>query len=363
MDQEANINTLVERLADLERRLDKSESDEKTALAEASFKIVLDADYHLDDKASRILSAMAFLTAAAGAIFAKAYSPTVADTELRTRVSSALSGFVADPQTRTAAVNAVIPSLQKSAIYIMGWDMSLVSFALYIIFVLISTGFYLAALGPALNKPAFWTSNESGNINSRLFYDLIARVKFDTWKAHWQDQSAEQLRAATEQDYIKESWLLAEKAYAKFLWMSYGSIFFRLALVAFILFIASLFSVDSQVVKMVAVIGVMVLLGVYVFERLTRPPRPVRKQLLRSWLFWVMTFLLVLLLYVPMILLRVKPVWFEILTLLWAVILCAYTGYARAAERSFNDDKWGMVSMFMAIGLCLAGVFVIAYGV
>ena len=55
-------------------------------LAESSFKAVLDADYHLDDKASRILSTMAFLTAAAAAVFSKAYLPSNGcETESRKR--------------------------------------------------------------------------------------------------------------------------------------------------------------------------------------------------------------------------------------------------------------------------------------
>ena len=45
---------------------------DRLQLVEASFKTVLDADLHEDDKAGRILSTMAFLTAAAAAVLSAA---------------------------------------------------------------------------------------------------------------------------------------------------------------------------------------------------------------------------------------------------------------------------------------------------
>jgi len=65
--------TIEQRLAEVEAKLQESSKPKLIALGEISFKTVLEADVHLDNKASRILGAMAFLTAAAAAIFAKAY--------------------------------------------------------------------------------------------------------------------------------------------------------------------------------------------------------------------------------------------------------------------------------------------------
>lgn len=216
-------------------------------LAESSFKAVLDADYHLDDKASRILSTMAFLTAAAAAVFAKAYTPTSPPMVVRQKVESALSGIVAiDSESGRATVDAILSSVQKPAAQLFGWDASLIFFTFYLFCVLVSAAFYLAALGPALNKPAFWSKGGTDSIRSRLFYDFIARVNIDDWKSHWNSTPVEQMRSRFTQDYIQETWFLAEKTYAKFYWMSFGSIFFRIALFALTLFIATLFSPDTK---------------------------------------------------------------------------------------------------------------------
>jgi hypothetical protein len=321
-------------------------------LAETSFKAVLDADYHLDDKASRILSAMAFLTAAAGAIFAKAYAPTLPAADLRSKVENALSGVITPgAQSSSAVVDAVIASVQKPTAYIFGWDAALVFFGLYILCVLVSTGFYLAALGPALNKPAFWIKGSGDDIKSRLFYDFIARVNINQWEEYWSNTPVAVLRTSFTQDYVKETWFLAEKAYAKFYWMSFGSIFFRLGLVAFVIFIASLFSANVQVVQVLATTGVILLMSVYAFERLTRPPRPRGKQLFRSWLFWLFAAIALLLIFLPLIVIKTRPATFVLLVLVWGLTLSAYTAFVRAKERDFKPDKWSVASALLALML------------
>lgn len=329
-------------------------------LAETSFKVVLDADYHLDDKASRILGAMAFLTAAAGAIFAKAYSPSLPVADLRSKVEGALSGVITpDTPSGSAVVNAVIASVQKPTAYIFGWDASLVFFGFYILCVLVSTGFYLAALGPALNKPAFWSKAGTDGIRSRLFYDFIARVDIEQWERHWVNTPIEDLRNNFTQDYIKETWFLAEKAYAKFYWMSFGSVFFRLGLVGLIIFIASLFSANIQVVQFVATAGVILLMSVFALERLTRPPRPRGQQLFRSWLFWLFAAISLLFIYLPLIVIKTRPAIFVLLALVWALILSAYTAFVRAKEKNFKLEKWSVASGLLALVLLVITTLIV----
>jgi hypothetical protein len=226
---------------------------------------------------------------------------------------------------------------------------------------LVSTAFYLAALGPALNKPAFWTKSEGGEIRSRLFYDFIGRIDIDRWRDYWTNTPVEHLRTKFTQDYVQETWFLAEKAYAKFYWMSFGSIFFRLGLVAFILFIATLFSADITLVRFLATAGAIALGSVFAFERITRPPRPQRKDMTRGWLFWLMTFLGVLIAFLPLIAVQARAITFELLTLGWGITLCGYTFYVRAAERQFNDDKWGILSAVGALSLLLFGPLLLGY--
>ena len=92
--------------------------------------------------------------------------------------------------------------------------------------------------------------------------------------------------------------------------MSFGSIFFRLGLVAFILFIATLFSADITLVRLLATAGAIALGFVFAFERITRPPRPQKTDMTRGWLFWLMTFLGVLIAFLPLIVVHARAITF-----------------------------------------------------
>src|SRR5436190_19060038 len=65
---------LVDRLDKLEAKTANQSEAKRFDLSEKLINGLLAANEHLDDKAGRILSAMAFLTAAAAATFTKAYS-------------------------------------------------------------------------------------------------------------------------------------------------------------------------------------------------------------------------------------------------------------------------------------------------
>jgi hypothetical protein len=328
MNPEEKIDALSKRLDDIEARQAESKRRQKIDLAEASFKTVLDADYHLDDKASRILSAMAFLTAAAAAIFAKAYS----------------SGTPGAPR-----------------ILVFGVDLSLVAFLAYMVFVLIGAGLFLAALGPALNKPSGWLISGASDVRSRLFYDFIARVHSDAWSQYWNSLTAEELQNRIQQDYVFESRLLAEKARAKFLSMSFGSVFFRLALIWLIILVASLFSSNATIVQFISIFGSMALLVVFAFERLTQPPRPQKDQILDSWLLWLITLIIFLFVGLVLTLISARGMTFGLLTIAWGVMMSSYSAYRSALRNSFNDERWGVSFILLAIALYFLGVLLTFY--
>lgn len=291
---------LESRVVALEEKIDQASPPKLIELAETSFKTVLDADYHLDDKASRILSAMAFLTAAAAAIFAKAYSPSLGN-DYERKIATALSPYV-DQATLTAATGSVLQSLKPSTAYILGLDVSLLSFICYMFFILIGAAFYLAALGPSLNKPETWFTTGSSDIKSRLFYDFIGVLTADAWEKHWVGATPQerklkpgQLQTKMENDFVFETRLLAEKARGKYLWMSIGSVCFRLAILFLIPLVASLFSSNLKIVRLVSIIGAALIIGVYVFAQITRPPRPQQVRDLHSWLVWLIAIEVLLL--------------------------------------------------------------------
>jgi hypothetical protein len=290
------IEDLERRLLLVENALENSEGVKRVELAEATFKTVLDADYHLDDKASRILSAMAFFTAAAAAIFAKAYSSTMPQYELRSRIAKALAPFtIQGAPSSTTVVDSVISNIAAPSAQLFGHDLSLIAFLGYMLFVIISAGFYLAALGPSLNKPSGWLASTK-TIRSRLFYDFIAQVNENDWSEHWTSATAPiaSLHQEFQDNYVFESRLLAEKARAKYLWLSFGSLFLRLALLCLIVLTVSLFASRTQTVGVLSTLGCALLFVVFVFQNITKTSKPKIQDLLGLWTACLMSATLLL---------------------------------------------------------------------
>jgi preprotein translocase subunit Sss1 len=278
------LNELENRLAKLEGAIENSDGVNRIELAEATFKTVLDADYHLDDKASRILSAMAFFTAAAAAIFAKAYSATTTQDELRSRVASGIAPFTVQGASSAAVVESVINSVQRPTAQILGYDLSLLAFLGYMFSAIVSAGFYLAALGPSLNRPSKWLASTK-TIRSRLFYDFIAQVDEAVWNEQWTSASAPMpsLLQEFQNNYVFESRLLAEKARAKYLWLSFGGLFLRLALLCLVVLSTSLFTSQARTVGWVSMLGCALLFAVFIFQNVTKTRKPKLRDLTSLW--------------------------------------------------------------------------------
>lgn len=207
----------------------------KFELAEKSFKAVLDADIHLDNKASRILSAIAFLTVAAVSIFAKAYSPEIAE----------------------------------KGIQILGYDLAVLSFSAYILFVLLGSGLYLFALGPSLNIPSWLrsrgnaTREDENQVRSLLFFDSISALPEETWSKHWHNKSSEEIQKQMLGNLIKESYLIAQKTKNKVDTMSLGSIFFRIAIACLIPLVTSFLHASNRLIWIYICIGLFFLFFIY----------------------------------------------------------------------------------------------------
>lgn len=220
---------------------------DKLKLAEVSFKTVLDADVHQDNKASRILGAMAFLTAAAAGIFARAYPASPLPTPIN------------------------IP--------LLGTDVRLTAFVGYILFVLIGAALYLAALGPSLNIPDWLRGNTSSQpgrseqgqrVLSLLFFNAIGSLDATTWEQHWAQLSPADLQQELLNSYIREARLIAQKAQAKVGWMSVGSICFRIALAFLAVLLGGLFG-DRQIIVPIVCLSLGGLFLAFYFEVRQRP--------------------------------------------------------------------------------------------
>lgn len=270
-----------------EEELDKDKYD----LAEASFKTVLDADIHLDNKASRILSAIAFLTASAAAVFNKAYSSSISKEDLQAALDNAFSLEnlnINSLQLNSIATN-VKQNIQIPKFSILGIDLALFSFTFYIIFVLLGAIFYLFALGPSLNIPA-WLTNESSTIVEKdepislFFFKTIGEFEEEKWKKFWKQKESKYIRRLMTENFPRECYLIAEKAKTKIKLMSFGSLFFKLAFVSLAPLVLSLLPLENL---SLILFGIFLVFLVFTYASLQRPSSKLIKN---GWTWITVTF-------------------------------------------------------------------------
>lgn len=280
----AKLQSLEDRISSMEQELKEKEERLRTEeiydLAETTFKTVLDADVHLDNKASRILSAMAFLTAAAAAIFARTYSSGLSSEALEQTLTQSLTTHIGTAQL-PSVVDSIIQSLQKTKVVFRELDLSLISFSTYILLVLIGSGFYLFALGPSLNIPPWLKdSTNSGEnelarlrelIKSLLFFDTIGSLKKDDWLKYWQQENPEKIKEKFVDSFENESYLIAQKIKTKVSLMSIGSFFFKLAFAALVSLAISLLPLTVKESIRLVLIALAILLSLFAFSSLQRP--------------------------------------------------------------------------------------------
>ncbi|HKP52055.1 MAG TPA: hypothetical protein VJ183_05325 [Chloroflexia bacterium] len=212
------------------------DADDRLKLAETTFKTIIDANKHTDDKASRILSAIAFLTAAVTTIY--------------TRVL-------------TTELNLDVFGLQVSA--------SLMAFASYIIFVAVGSMFYIAALGAgALNLPSRFRSHDR-QADSLLFFWRIARLKEEEWTKHWDDHTVAQLQFQMTQNYIQEARLVAQTVQSNTVWLAWGSTFFKLAILSLLVLAGALFAPDQRAFWFYSLLGAVLFTLTLLYEAKLRP--------------------------------------------------------------------------------------------
>lgn len=229
-------------------------------LAEISFKTVLDADIHQDNKANRILAAMAFLTAAAAQIFARA---------------------------STASTSGSAPTLAIAGLTI---NVPLIAFSVYMFLVLSGVLIYLNALGPSFNIPSHFRAHAASPVRSLLFFDKIAELERDNWLNHWSSGSTQQLRHQMAQSFLFETHLIAEKTKTKVFFMSIGSRLFRSAIPFLSPLIGSMFSQEPKWFWFSILLGFSVWIWIFTLDAL-RPYQDRRK----SFPIWLILAILSLL--------------------------------------------------------------------
>ena len=202
----------------------------KANLARESFKEVLASDEHEAGKAQRILTAMAFLTAAAGVIFAEL----------------SRAGIGASLKFPFFSTYGYLP----------------VCFFAFVATMIIGTLFFLAALGPAFNIPKVWRNKDKRSYpRSLLFSQVILQGTQMDWEKYWEESGVENLKDKLAENYVTEAYLLAEKVRFKVTMMRYGKIVYKLSLGFLCMLVIPIFTtVVNQVHSLTAWVFAVVLL-------------------------------------------------------------------------------------------------------
>jgi len=93
-------------------------------------------------------------------------------------------------------------------------------------------------------------------VTSMLFFDFIGLTNKDVWLSHLRQTAPADLENKLNEDYWTEARLIAQKVQDKLYWMSLGSIYFKFAILALIMLIASMFETNHKLFGMATVIGV-----------------------------------------------------------------------------------------------------------
>ena len=290
-DQSTAIEHGPLQLTDLTARIDvlegvaaASQSEGKRFdLSEKLINGLLAANEHLDDKAGRILAAMAFLTAAAAAIFTKAYSPSPPSETIRRKLYDVL------PTTIGADVSNAINRISWDVPHatILGVEWSLVTFAVYMLLVFVGAVLYLTALGPFLNVPKGWRERVKNN-PSLLFFYFVAEEKEENWKAYWSPEESADLQKRIAENQVYESRMIAQNARAKYTYMTVGSVFFILAIFCLMALIAGILTTDNRVAWLLTTIGGVAWSVTLAAVTKVRPPKETKLH----WVYIAVTLVL-----------------------------------------------------------------------
>ncbi|HEV2238464.1 MAG TPA: hypothetical protein VGR57_17535 [Ktedonobacterales bacterium] len=237
-----------------------TESD-RLSLAEASFKAISEAESRIENKGGQVLAAMAFLTAAAAAIFAAAYAPG---------------------------------ALRTGALDILGWKfhvavVAVFAFSAYVFLVLLGAALHIAALGPTLTVDSWRRSGavktlddqprsqveQQSQDQSLLYFEAIAGQDLSHWQSRWSGevQSLESLQKAMVQDLIRQAHLTAQRGMTKNFLMALGREFFRFSLFFLNMLTASLFAPTPRWFVFWTLLGGAGLSAVFAIENWMSPPR------------------------------------------------------------------------------------------
>jgi hypothetical protein len=186
------------------------ESNRYYELTKRSLEEVKHLTEYEDEKANRILTAIAFLSALAGAIFV-----------------------------------ALVPKNKNAALLSYNdWNWSVwfyyVSFAIFLILLAYGTILVVHALKPRFNIPRVWRKEPNSNSNqddpdSFLFFEQILKVGPEKWAKSFCKKNSDQLEESYIKCNITETYLVSEKIRTKLKYLQPGIFILWLAVICLLI--------------------------------------------------------------------------------------------------------------------------------
>lgn len=177
---------------------DAAELTKKTGIAEKSLRDVVHLTEYEDEKANRILTAVAFLSAFAAVLFTETMGdfPFAAPT----------------PGGCAWQIHVIYP-------YFYYW-----SFAAYALLMTWGAVLVIKGIGPFFNIPAIIETGDK--VKSLLFFKLILGATPQAWAENYRDKTPQQLEQQLFENYVVESYLVAGKIPYKIAFVELGTKYF-----------------------------------------------------------------------------------------------------------------------------------------
>jgi hypothetical protein len=191
-------------------RVECKDSEAIQSLTARTLDNVVHLTEYEDQKANRILTAIAFLSALSGVLFA-----------------------------------SLIPKYQDGTILlIQHWNKSVlfyyISFAIYLLFLIVGATLVVFSLLPRFNNPASWKEGEK-EPGSLLFFEKILEIRPSMWVDYYKQRSLDELREKYIKGNIAESYIVSQKIRDKLVALKPGVKSLNISVILLLLWLVSCF--------------------------------------------------------------------------------------------------------------------------
>lgn len=198
-ENDAQVNELFTALSDF-KIVDQTNFNTYHSLTARSLDSVINLTEYEDQKANRILTAIAFLSALSGIIF-----------------------------------SALLPKYKDGTILLLKhWDWSVwsyyISFGAYVVCLILGAGLVIYAISPRFNNPPSWRKDDPVSVpGSLLFFEKILEIRPKLWVDFFKNKPFSDLQTKYIKGNIAESYIISQKIRDKLVYLQPGIRFLNIA--------------------------------------------------------------------------------------------------------------------------------------